>query len=806
VSKSRALEVVNRVSQIANLEGDREDRLRQVAMTVVDGGYADVCGIYLREGAWLLLKAAAGVDPDRLDPRLECAESSCSQSDAAGKIRVCQCQAGKLLAQHTPLPLAEGLHGLYGAAFPLRDGRPCCVGTIALWRRRQRPLTASEYTLFNTLAAQILGILNTAQLSDQVRRKFQEQTKMAEVDRALSSTLNLDELLDLIAKISVELTNARGCVLCLLNQEQTLLEIKSCAGKVVVAPLSKGFRVGEGVAGRVAERGMPMRVDDMTLELPETSIITSLRHSLICVPIVGKEGVIGTIMAFDKHPEGNMHQFAEEDITLLMSFAGHAAIAIEHARFYERMEELALDNLLRLRELSILYHINTAMRSTVKLNKLMRIILAGVTIGGGLGFNRAVLLMVNERAQTLKGLLAVGPGSGQEAYEIWQNTEVEQRSLVEMMIDVPDEDEYEETSFEKTAKSIWLPLTPEHGILARTVLEKRAFNVTEESAFFSESHYVVELLDSSRFAAVPLVVRDKVIGVIYVDNRYNNVPIRDDDMNFLQMFANQAALAIDNAMLYSNLERRNLELRSAQGQLVEMEKMTALGKMSATIAHEIRNPLICVGGFAKRLLKDETLSEKSRKYVNIIEEEAARLEKILQDILQFSREERMQFEECQINTVIKHTLDVLMPEIADRKVEVNTFFYTELNEIRADTPQLKQVFMNLLTNALHQVPSERGLINIMTSNAISFAGGVSIEISDNGGGIPPEVIDNIFNPFFTTKGTGTGLGLAITRKIIDSHHGTIHVRNRPGVGVAFIINLPFDPAISSEEDKGKERV
>ncbi|NTV78107.1 MAG: hypothetical protein HGA25_02925, partial [Clostridiales bacterium] len=112
-------------------------------------------------------------------------------------------------------------------------------------------------------------------------------------------------------------------------------------------------------------------------------------------------------------------------------------------------------------ELSILYHINTAMRSTVRLNRLLRIILTGVTIGGGLGFNRAILLMVNERAQSLKGILGVGPGSGEEAHEIWENKIQQQKTLVEMIVEVPDEEDYEESSFEKTARGIYLSHAPD---------------------------------------------------------------------------------------------------------------------------------------------------------------------------------------------------------------------------------------------------------------------------------------------------------------------------------------------------------
>ena len=153
----------------------------------------------------------------------------------------------------------------------------------------------------------------------------------------------------------------------------------------------------------------------------------------------------------------------------------------------------------------------------------------------------------------------------------------------------------------------------------------------------------------------------------------------------------------------------------------------------------------------------------------------------------------MRFEKCNVNTIIKSALDVLTLEIHDREIEVNTCFFKELDPIVADTQQLKQIFINLVTNSLQQVPEKKGLINIMTYNTLALTGGVTIEVSDTGGGIAPEIIDNIFNPFFTTKGSGTGLGLAIIRKIIENHRGNINVRNRPGVGVTFVINLPTDP-------------
>ena len=783
--------MLNRVGRLAHLNSPLDERLQQVVKEIAALSGSQACSIHIRYEVQHSVEFVHGMTRELLARKKLLLTPFVEQDPALRGVDALACRQAVLLTQREDD--ASGLFFHVVLVTPIVNEYEKCIGSIVLWNTEPREYSRCEHLMLSTLASQVFGMMKNSHLHSQLERKLEEQTRIYEVGKALSSTLNLDELLDLIAKNSTELMNARGCILRLLNREHTLLEIKSSYGDVELNTSTASRKIGEGIPGKVAEKGKPIKLDRIPPKLKESEVIQNLSYSLICVPITGKEGVIGTIASYDKNPDAGEHRFTDDDVNLLSSFAGSAAVAIEHARFYERMEELALDNLLRLRELSILYHINTAMRSTVKLNRLLRIILTGVTIGGGLGFNRAILLIANERAQTLRGMLGIGPGSAEEASQIWQNKAATQKSLVEMIIEVPDGDVLEESSFEKIAKSIWVPLSPDQGIFARTVLERRAFNIRNIHEHFEDCQYISNLLEIDRFATVPLIVRDQVIGVIYVDNKYNNVPISEDDLNFLQMFANQAALAIDNAMLYSNVEKRNQELREAQDQLVQMEKMTALGKMAADVAHEIRNPIICVGGFARRLLKDDELNAKHKKYVNIISEESIRLETILQDILIFSKETHLSFEKCNVNAIIKSSLELLDLEIHSHDVEVNTCFFKDLDSIWADMQQLKQVFINLFTNSLQQVPERKGLINIMTYNTLSMTGGVTIEVSDNGGGISPDIIDNIFNPFFTTKGIGTGLGLAIIRKIIENHQGNINVRNRPGVGVTFVINLPFDP-------------
>ena len=134
------------------------------------------------------------------------------------------------------------------------------------------------------------------------------------------------------------------------------------------------------------------------------------------------------------------------------------------------------------------------------------------------------------------------------------------------------------------------------------------------------------------FATVPLWGKGKVIGVILVDNLYNQNPITDEDIQFLSMFSNQAGLAIENTILYRNLEEVHRELKEAQALLVHQEKMVALGELSTNIAHEIKNPLVSIGGFARRLDRAMPDESQEKRYTQTIMKEVARLEKILDDI------------------------------------------------------------------------------------------------------------------------------------------------------------------------------
>jgi signal transduction histidine kinase len=225
------------------------------------------------------------------------------------------------------------------------------------------------------------------------------------------------------------------------------------------------------------------------------------------------------------------------------------------------------------------------------------------------------------------------------------------------------------------------------------------------------------------------------------------------------------------------------ELKKLREQLQASEKMAALGEVAAKVAHEIRNPLVSVGGFARRL--EARLDGRLKEYAAIITKEVMRLENILKEILSFVRGMGLAIEETEVNNLLDEVLSLYRDELKNRKIEVKKE-YREYLRLPIDPARIKEAIINILTNAIQAIERD-GTITVITEK--NNSDGVII-IKDTGVGIDEKDLPNIFNPFFTTKPEGTGLGLAITKKIIEEHGGRIEVETSVGKGTSFIIILP----------------
>ncbi len=206
-------------------------------------------------------------------------------------------------------------------------------------------------------------------------------------------------------------------------------------------------------------------------------------------------------------------------------------------------------------EISMLYEISNAMRSTLNLDEILYIILTAVTSHAGLGFNRAMLFMVNEKGNAVEGRMGIGPQSGEEAYHIWKKIEGEQMDLNDLIEAYKEFSAKRDTPLDNTIKDIKVPLREDGGIIALTAMEGKSFEVNTHEARIKINDLTLQFLHVDHFVSVPLKAKDKVIGVILADNFITKKPIAKEDVRMLNMFANHAGLAIENSRFYEQALR-----------------------------------------------------------------------------------------------------------------------------------------------------------------------------------------------------------------------------------------------------------
>jgi signal transduction histidine kinase len=233
--------------------------------------------------------------------------------------------------------------------------------------------------------------------------------------------------------------------------------------------------------------------------------------------------------------------------------------------------------------------------------------------------------------------------------------------------------------------------------------------------------------------------------------------------------------------------------------VLQTEKLSALGRMAAGIAHEINNPLGGILLYSSNLFKKVPEQGPLKEGLEIIINETLRCKTIIQDLLEFSREKEPEKTLANINRIIEKTLGMLENEFRLHHINIKKFLSREMQDNLVDVNQMHQVFVNLLLNAV-EATQENGEINIR-SQIDQVRKRVRVEIADSGCGIPPEHISKVFEPFFTTKAKGTGLGLAVTYRIIRNHQGDIQVSSQLGEGTRFTIEIPLPEREPSRKAK-----
>jgi len=309
-------------------------------------------------------------------------------------------------------------------------------------------------------------------------------------------------------------------------------------------------------------------------------------------------------------------------------------------------------------------------------------------------------------------------------------------------------------------------------------------------------------------ASVPLVAKERVNGVLLVDNLHSGRPIEEEDLRSLVTFTNQAGLAIENARLYDTEKRFSEELRhqvelakkelkEAQAHLIHSERLAAVGEMSVIVAHEVRNPMSSIRSCAQRIHKAVEEKDPNKKYTNYIMQEVDRLERIVKDMLTVTRQPKPNLVEENVNRVIEEILLHMDDEIRKSGTVLTKELDQNLPAILVDPALLEQVILNMIQNALiFMQDREKKELKIATGQDKRF---LQIRISDTGPGIPAHNRKRVFEPFFSTKPQGTGLGLAICQRIVLAHKGKIELESEMDKGATFIVNLPMKKIKKKEE-------
>ncbi|MFC1867411.1 ATP-binding protein [Thermodesulfobacteriota bacterium] len=442
---------------------------------------------------------------------------------------------------------------------------------------------------------------------------------------------------------------------------------------------------------------------------------------------------------------------------------------------YEEVNRLNVELSQKIEQLQAVQETGKAILSVLDLGQLLTVIMN--TLFNICRINRAIIMVVNEKEECLEYLHATG---------------FERK--------IPDE-----------IKIYRIPIHRVSNILVRVANTGQPEYIPEvDNSNLRKENVVLTYGKPSSVYVVPLITRSKVIGVIATD-AVGNSGIPKESRDTLEVFAPQIAIAIENARLYLRLQEQMLELKKSHALLSRAEKLSFLGNLAARLAHEIKNPMTAIGTFIQMLPHKFDDEEFRVNFHKIALEETNRVNNLISELLDLVNTKESKLEFNDLHGLIDKMILLVSPQSNSKKIEVTRQFDPGIGQVWLDSEKMKQVILNLLSNAVDFTP-EGGRIDIITKNhkEKGTEKGIRIEVKDAGEGIPKSIIDKIFDPYFTTKHKsnmhrGTGLGLFIAHQNMLDHEGRIEVKSKLNEGATFILTLPFDPS-KKPSRYGKEEI
>jgi len=346
----------------------------------------------------------------------------------------------------------------------------------------------------------------------------------------------------------------------------------------------------------------------------------------------------------------------------------------------------------------------------------------------------------------------------------------------------------------------------------------------------SENQYAQRRIDLLKTFAdfkasliVPLFFKSEMLGILILANKKSGQLFTTEDLNFIRTITNQVAISLENSFSFEliqdyadEVEEKNKQLKNVQAQLIQSEKMSAIGHLASGIAHEIRNPLNIIEGaryYLSSLFTNGSENNVAQEYLEYIQNEVIRTNRLIDSLLDFSKFQESNIENININNVVENVLILSRKPLRDTKIKIKKNLVENLPTLKGDSNQLWQVVINLLMNsvqAINSIPEMKGDGEIVVETGIyskpdiNYLDHLYLKVIDNGCGIKEKDLSSIFDPFFTNKSEGTGLGLSVSYKIIEAHSGSMLVSSEVGIGTSFMIELPVVNRFTGEVDNGQK--
>lgn len=465
----------------------------------------------------------------------------------------------------------------------------------------------------------------------------------------------------------------------------------------------------------------------------------------------------------------------------------------EHQRQKSQIQSLVsfLDN--KTLEVRFLHELGSVLQSSVDLDEVLSVALTAITAGKGFGMNRAFLLLVDREHSLLKGHLAIGPRNYEEASQVWNEiagTDLDLKSLAQNFR--ANKLSSEKAKFHDILERLVVPLSDGGHLFVRVLDDKHP--VLIENAFHNPDvpEGLAYLLGIDTFLLMPLHSRNRRIGLIIADNCITRQPISLQDMQSLETFTFPVAFAIERASLYERLQvelnrvtEASNKLKEQQELIVRMEKMALVGRITSSVAHSIRNPLMIIGGFARSMLKNTPDTDPKRDYIESIVSETRQLEGVLDEILNYSDSLYPTRDFWDVNQVVESALRDVQELLLQRNCECLFTADPALPYAYIDIKQVSYCVRTLIVNDIDGRSGETIIINIRQHND-----DIQLSVEDRGRVVSQEELESLLTPFSITHEMGSGLGLALCRTMLEKLNIPLIVVAPPEGGITYTITLP----------------